>query len=95
MPTPEQIKEWHDAYRKVFRVGDYQKLKALSESISKQITQLEEDVQHFKAPRNPREDAIQVHEKNRLQMLKKQKTRLEPKLVELEKQICADMKETV
>jgi hypothetical protein len=52
---------------------------------------LEEEVKCFKAPRNPREDVIQFHNKTKLQMLKKQKSRLESKLLELSKQIEADI----
>lgn len=94
MPTPEQIQEWHSAFSKIERVDDYQKLKALHSSIERQIAVLEEDIPTFKAPRNPREDSLQLHSKNKLHMLKKQKERLEPKLQELEKQIEGDMEQS-
>ena len=91
MPSQVQITEWHKAFSRIERVDDHQKLKKLHKSICSQIETLTEDIQHFKAPRNPREDAIQVHDKMKLDMLKKQKTRLEPKITELEQQIAADM----
>lgn len=91
MPTEAQLQEWHTAFSRIERVDDYQKLNALHKSVCSQIEQLTEDVQHFKPPRNPREDAMQVHDKNKLQMLKKQKERLVPKLEALAKQIEADI----
>jgi chaperonin cofactor prefoldin len=91
MPTEAQLQEWHKAFSRIERVDDYQKLKALYSSIEQQIAVLEEDIPTFKAPRNPREDSLQLHSKNKLHMLKKQKERLEPKLKEFEKQIEADM----
>ena len=93
MPTPAQLQEWHDAFSRIERVDDYQKLDALHKSIGSQIEQLTEVVQNFNPPRNPREDAMQVHDKNKLQMLKKQKERLVPKLEALAKQIQTDMEQ--
>lgn len=95
MPTPEQLQEWHKAFSRIERVDDYQKLKALFTSIENQINELEEDIPNFKTPRNPREDSLQLHAKNKLQMLKKQKERLETKMKELEEQISTDMKEAI
>lgn len=94
MPTQEQITEWHKAFSRIERVDDYQKLKKLHTSICSQIETLTEDIQHFKSPRNPREDAMQVHDKNKLQMLKKQKERLIPKLEALAQQIQSDMEQS-
>ncbi len=94
MPTEAQLQEWHTAFSRIERVDDYQKLNALHKSICSQIEQLTEDVQHFKPPHNPREDAMQVHDKNKLQMLKKQKERLVPKLEALAKQIQTDMEQS-
>jgi hypothetical protein len=91
MPTPEQLQEWHTAFSRIERVDDYQKLAALQESISKQITVLEEVIPNFPPPRNPREDSMQLHSKNKLIMLKKQKERLVPKMEALAKQIEADI----
>ena len=91
MSDEEQLKDWQESCRRMFRVNDYQKLKVLSDSIDKQIAQLEEDIPNFKTPRNPREDSIQFHSKNKLTMLKKQKGRMETKLKELETQIAADI----
>ena len=67
----------------------------LTLSIENQINELEEDIPNFKTPRNPREDSLQLHAKNKLQMLKKQKERLETKMKELEEQISTDMKEAI
>lgn len=94
MPTQIQLDEWHKAFSRIERVDDYQKLKSHFKSICEKIETLEENIQHFKPPRNPREDSIQVHDKLSLQMLKKQKTRLEPKLAELEQQIEVDMEQS-
>ena len=91
MPTKEQLQEWHVAFSRIERVDDYQKMKAHYKSICEQIESLKEETENFQTPRNPREDAKQVHEKIKLDMLKKQKTRLEPKLVELEKHIQEDI----
>jgi hypothetical protein len=93
MPTPTQLAEWHDTFSRIERVDDYQKLNGHFKMVCTQITLLEEEVQSFRPPRNPREDAGQLHDKTKLQMMKKQKQRLEAKLLELSKQIEADILE--
>jgi len=94
MPTEAQLQEWHTAFSRIERVDDYQKLNALHKSICSQIEQLTEEIQNFKSPKNPREDAIQVHDKNKLYMLKKQQERLVPKLESLAKKIEADIEQS-
>lgn len=91
MPTPTQLAEWHDTFTRIERVDDYQKLNVHFKSVCTQIGILEADIQSFKPPCNPREDAGQLHDKTKLQMLNKQKARLEAKLLELSKQIEADI----
>lgn len=91
MPSEAQLQEWHKAFSRIERVDDYQKLKTLYKSICTQIDELKESVEHQKPPRNPREDAIQCHEKVTHQMLIKQKTRMEKQLETLEKAIQLDM----
>ena len=92
MPSPEQLQEWNIIFTRIERMEDFQKLKKHLDSVYKQIEQLDEGLKYFKSPRNPREDMIQVHERNKFQMLKKQKDRLELKLNELGKQIEIDIK---
>lgn len=94
MPTPEQIGEWRDTIRKIIKVEEYNKIKKIYLSILSQIEQLEEDTEHFVPPRNPREDASQVHDKIKLRMLGKQKDRLEKKMSELEQSIRKDIEDS-
>jgi len=94
MPSPEQLQEWHKLFTRIERVDDYRKLKELYSSTVNQIEKLTEDISQFQPPRNPREDASQCHDKMKLGMLTKQKSRLEKQLSLLEKQIQNDMELT-
>lgn len=91
MPSPEQLQEWHKLFTRIERVDDYHKLKELHSSTTNQIEELNENIAQFQPPRNPREDAIQCHSKTKLDMLKKQKVRLEKQLETLALQIQTDM----
>lgn len=91
MPTAEQLQEWHKTFSRIERVDDYQKLKKHFESVCKQIEGLTESVANVKPPRNPREDAIQCHEKVSHRMLLRQKTRMEKQLQELATAIQTDL----
>jgi chaperonin cofactor prefoldin len=91
MPTQAQLNEWHKAFARIERVEDYQRIKKHFAIICEQIEQLEEDIEHFKSPRNPREDIGQRHDKIRLRALQRQKPRWEEKLKQLAKQIEIDI----
>jgi hypothetical protein len=91
MPTQQQLHEWHSAFSKIERVDNYRKLHKHFQLVCKQIEDLKENVEHVKLPKNPREDAIQCHEKITHRMLIRQKTRMEKQLQELAKTIEADI----
>jgi len=91
MLLPEEIKEWQSNIPKIIRVGDYHRIKTHIGSIDQQITTLEDECKNLPPPRNPREDGRQLHMKNKLRMLKKQKERLDSKLQTLAKQIETDI----
>lgn len=94
MPTEEQIKEWQDTIRKIVKVEEYNKTRRLYWSIISQIERLTEDIGKFQSPRNPRQDAIQMHDRATLYMLEKQKDRLEKKMSELEQSIKKDIEDS-
>lgn len=76
---------------KLNRVNNLSKFKFALKSISTKIDALEEDIRQFSNPRSPREDAIQVHDKKTLQVLKRQKLHYEENIIKLEEQIRQDI----
>ena len=91
MPTKEQLQEWNIAFSRIERVDDYQKMKSHYKSLCEQIESLKEETENFQTPRNPREDAKQVHDKVTLGMIIKHKSRMEKQLEAMEKVIANDM----
>lgn len=78
-------------FAKAKRVDDYEKLKSSYELLCHLIESKERTAMDFNIPKNPREDAIQVHEKKTFQIWKRQKSHLEEKMKILEESIKKDM----
>ena len=76
---------------KLNRLSDLEKLKTVHKSICRTIEEIETDMKDWSAPRNPRVDASQCHDRKTLQVLKKQKVRQEEKIKLLEEQIRQDI----
>lgn len=67
------------------------KFKEQYKSICRMISEVEDQMETWSQPRNPRVDLIQMHEKKSLQVWKRQKERLEQKIAMLEQQIQQDI----
>jgi len=80
-----------DVLIRLNRLADLEKLTLVHKSTCRNITEIEEDMKSWTAPRNPRQDAIQCHDKKTLQVLKRQKDRQEEKIHLLETQIRQDI----
>lgn len=91
MPTQAQLQEWNKAFTRIEHVADYKHIKELHTSVCTQIEELTDVIPKFAPPKNPREDMSQQHDKTKLNMLTKQKTRLEKQLSMMETQIKIEM----
>lgn len=86
-----KIHDWNKFFARFEHLEDYKHLKELHKSVCQQIDDLNKEIPKFTAPTNPREDATQQHDKTKLAMLTKQKTRLEKQLSVMEEQIKMEM----
>ena len=76
---------------KLNRIADLGKLKTAHKSMCRMIEEIETEMKDWSAPRNPRQDASQCHDKKTLQVLTRQKVRQEEKIKLLEEQIRQDI----
>lgn len=79
---------------KLNKFESLKKFRTQYQSICRMITESEEAMGTWQAPRNPREDLIQIHERKSLQVWRRQKERLEQKIVMLEQQIQQDIRDS-
>lgn len=89
--TDDDLREWDKNIVRFIRLGDYQKLKQLLQSIDIQLEPLKVD--DMSVPKNARQGSIQYHNKVKKVALERQRERLVKKMVELEETIKKDMGE--
>lgn len=80
-----------ELFSKAKRVSDYEKLKTLHRSVCWMINHIEEDMQRWGAPRNPRQDILQNIDRRNHQRLLRQKERIEERMKNMEKVIQLDI----
>jgi len=80
-----------DILIKLNRISSLEKIKELYKSTCKVIDSISTEMSAWTLPRNPREDAHQIHRKKMLGVLQKQKLRQEEQILKLEKEILQDI----
>jgi hypothetical protein len=80
--------EFLEAINKIYSL---EKFKRNYKAICSLIESLEEHVSDFKMPKTPTEDMVQWHNKRQLKVLKRQKERLETRIILLEEEIKKDI----
>jgi hypothetical protein len=76
---------------KTKRISDYEKFKAFHRFIRKRITQIEENMQTWTTPKNPRQDVRQHTDKHNLTKLYQQEQHIKERLQAMEKIIEDDI----
>lgn len=79
---------------KLNRLVDMRRLKLTYTSMCQKIDEIEINMKDWSAPRNPRQNAIQCHDKKTLQVLKNQTIHQEEKIRLLEEKILQDIEES-